>query len=55
MENLAPPGGILVTEYTRDAAEAACKKEPCPYTFGDHLELVVKGYYKPITGYAVKF
>ena len=56
MEGLAPAGGILVTEYTWAAAQAALKKgETLPFTFGDNLALTVKGYDKPITGYTVLF
>ena len=53
MESLAPPGGILVTAETRAAVEAACEKGA--YTFSDDLELTVKGYDKPISGYTVVF
>jgi adenylate cyclase len=60
MESLAPPGGILVTDHTRTAIEAAYKdgafaKGTCPYTFSENLELTVKGYDKSITCYTVVF
>jgi len=54
MESLAPPGGILVTEHTRAAVEAGCKGG-LPFSFSEPLELTVKGYDKPLTGYTVAF
>ncbi|MCL2128689.1 MAG: adenylate/guanylate cyclase domain-containing protein, partial [Treponema sp.] len=53
MESLATPGGILVTEYTRAAAETARAGGPCPFSFSESLDLVVKGYYDPVTGYEI--
>jgi adenylate cyclase len=55
MEGLATPGGILVTEYTKAAVEAAYAKGACPVKFSESLELTVKGYYRPITGYEIVF
>ena len=60
MESLATPGGILVTEFTRDAMEkrsARLKDEVAgpSFSFGDKLSLVVKGYDRPILAYEVNF
>ena len=62
MESLAPPGGILVTEFTRHAVESKVVFKPTPdrnaahaFTFGDMQELTVKGYDKLVATYEVKF
>ena len=58
MESLAPPGGILVTEYTRAALKkqaASEKADAFPFSFSDKRELTVKGYDKPVAAYEVIF
>jgi len=53
MEGLAQPGGILVTEFTRELVDTAFSIGA--FTFSEKQELAVKGYDRPIAAYEVKF
>ena len=53
MEGLAPPGGILVSEFTRDAVAASFSIGA--FTFKEKQELTVKGYDKPVGAYEINF
>ena len=53
MESLATPGGILVTEFTKDAVNRT--RISYPFNFSEKMEQEVKGYEKPIATYEVIF
>ena len=57
MESLAPPGGILITEFTKDVLEKnATLANNSPFcAFSGKKELIVKGYDKPVSAYEVIF
>ncbi|MCL2129691.1 MAG: adenylate/guanylate cyclase domain-containing protein, partial [Treponema sp.] len=57
MESLAPPGGILITEFTKDVLEKnAALANNSPFcAFSGKKELIVKGYDKPVSAYEVIF
>jgi adenylate cyclase len=50
MEGLATPGGILVTENTKNAAEMFMDKT---FSFNEKLELTVRGYDHKVTAFTV--
>ena len=51
MEGLAAPGGILVTEFTKESIER--NRIPGVFTFGEKKELEVKGYDRLIAAYEI--
>ena len=53
MESLAPPGGILISEFTRSAVEASSSGGA--FSFGEKQALEVKGYDKPVAASEVIF
>ena len=60
MEGSATPGGILVTEYTRDSLENSPLSTDSPFSRGDFTfskkkEVMVKGYDKPVAAYEIIF